>query len=222
MTKRYFEGFETTEQNQYEIHLAKHRLDEERDMLSLKFPLKKFKDYEIEINALYREIPKILFKEKVILIHGVLVSMDEKGYLFTAPSGTGKSTHGELWTKAFPCRARIINGDKPLLKLTDTGVIAFGSPWKGKEKIGTTQSVQLKTICLLHRGVTNSIKKVAFDSNSLLWLLQQSQIVGMEFTTTDRIRWFKSATQFVPLYEMNCNISEDAAKIAYNGFNCSP
>ena len=145
--------------------------------------------------------------------------MEQKGYIFTAPSGTGKSTHASLWVKHFGKKVNIINGDKPLIKLTEDGVYAYGSPWKGKEKIGTNKCVKLFGICYLQRSQSNFIEQVEFDTKSLAWLLEQTQIKGLESSITKRIRWFKNATIYVSLYNLKCNISDEAVEVAYNGMN---
>ena len=218
-TETVFVDFITNEQYDYCIDVTAQRINAERHLLHNAYPQKEFKDYEIEINALYRDIPKILIKENVILLHGVLICIEQRGYIFTAPSGTGKSTHVGLCKKVFGDKVKIINGDKPLLKLSEKGVFAYGSPWKGKEKIGSNESVKLSGICYLQRGNQNSIEQVEFNAKSLTWLLEQSQIKGLEYSITDRLRWFKSAAKYVTLYNLKCNISDESAKVAYYGMN---
>ena len=218
-TEIAFVDFITNEKHDYCIDVTIQRIDVERELLQHTYPNKKFKDNEIEINALYRDIPKILIKENVILFHGVLISMEQKGYIFTAPSGSGKSTHANLWTSVFGKKVNIINGDKPLIKLSENGVYAYGSPWKGKENIGSNDSVKLSAICYLQRGCLNLIERVEFNTKSLTWLLEQSQIRGLESSVVDRVRWFKNATKHISLYELECNMSYEAVKVAYCGMN---
>ncbi len=214
-----FVDFITNENYDYYIDVTTQRVNEERVLLQNAYPKKIFEDSEIENNALYRDIPKILIKENVILLHGVLICMEKKGYIFTAPSGTGKSTHVRLWRNVFGKKVKIINGDKPLLKLSDSGVLAYGSPWKGKEKIGFNESVKLSSICYLQRGKSNFIEQVGFDTKSLSWLLEQSHIKGLESSIVDRVRWFKNAAEYLKLYSLKCNISDESVKVAYCGMN---
>lgn len=218
-TEMAFVDFITNEKPDYRLDVTTQRINEERVLLGSTYPKKMFKDYEIEINVLYREIPKILIKEKVILFHGVLISMDQKGFIFTAPSGTGKSTHARQWTAVFGDKVNIINGDKPLIRLSENGLFAYGSPWKGKENIGCNTSIKLFGICHLQRGCQNFIEQVEFDAKSLTWLLEQTHIKGLESSVADRIRWFKQAVKHVSLYNLKCNISDEAVKVAYNGMN---
>lgn len=213
-TEEYFIDYLTLENPQYSIKINRDRFKAEEEILKNQFPNRSFEDFEIENNALYRDLPQILLKEDIVLIHGVLISYNDRGYIFTAPSGIGKSTHARLWKELYGDRVTIINGDKPLLKLTKDGVKAYGSPWMGKEKIGVNTSVQLCGICNLHRNIINTIEKVEFDWNSINWLLEQTQVTSSENTIIDRVRWFKKAIGLVPLYVLNCDISADAVRVA--------
>lgn len=71
-----------------------------------------FSDEYLETLALYRKIVERLLEWDTLLFHGSCISVDSKAYLFTAKSGTGKSTHTQLWKKRFGERAVFINDDK--------------------------------------------------------------------------------------------------------------
>ena len=58
-------------------------------------------------------------------MYGAVVADDGSGYMFTAPSGTGKSIHVALWKKYFE-NAEIINGDKPFIRVDESGVWVYG------------------------------------------------------------------------------------------------
>ena len=66
-----------------------------------------------------------------MLLHASCVEKDGKAYLFSAKSGTGKSTHTHLWLRAFP-DSRIINDDKPAVRRMDGTFYACGTPFSGK------------------------------------------------------------------------------------------
>ena len=69
------------------------------------------------------------------LMHGAAVAFDGAAYLFTAPSGTGKTTHVRLWRQYLGSRVTVVNGDKPFLSLEPDGTVrVWGSPWAGKER----------------------------------------------------------------------------------------
>lgn len=110
----------------------------------------------IETLVLLRNISEQLPRFDCFLMHGAVVSEDEDGYMFTATSGTGKSTHISLWKKYFD-NVEIVNGDKPFLRVGEEGVTAYGTPWAGKEGWQKNVSVPLSAVCLLKRGLTNKI-----------------------------------------------------------------
>lgn len=214
-TRFFLEEFSTKDFPQYRIAITNERLQNEQAILIHKFPQKKFSVCEIERNVLYRDIPKILFKEKVIVFHGVLICYLNKGYIFTAPSGMGKSTHADLWKKKFGDKVCIINGDKPLLKLTESGVIAYGSPWKGKENIGNNRSVKLNGICFLERSDKNFAQNIEMNAEVLTWLLNQTQIYGLEHFLHERMKWLIDMSKYIYLYKLWCNVSDDAVSVAH-------
>lgn len=87
-------------------------------------------------------------------LHAVLLEMDGEGYMVTAPSGYGKTTQARLWLKAFPDRARIINGDNPIVRKDGDGFVAYGTPFCGKEGYQVNTCVPLKGLCYLKHGET--------------------------------------------------------------------
>ena len=120
-------------------------------------PIRHFSDAYLETLAVYRKIADYLLSCNTLLFHGSVIAVDGEGYLFTAKSGTGKSTHTRLWREYFGERAVMVNDDKPLLHITDSGMTAYGTPWDGKHRLSTNTAVPLKGICILTRDTTNHI-----------------------------------------------------------------
>ncbi|WP_455057428.1 hypothetical protein [Jutongia sp.] len=102
-----------------------------------------YTDAYLETLAVYRKIAEWMPMHDTLLFHGSVIAVDGKAYLFTAKSGTGKSTHTRLWREYFGERAVMINDDKPLLKITQDGVYAYGTPWNGKHRLSTNISAPL-------------------------------------------------------------------------------
>ena len=105
-----------------------------------------YPDSYLETLAVYRKIADKMLSYETMLFHGSAIAVDGQAYLFTAKSGTGKSTHTRLWREVFGDRAVMVNDDKPLLKVTDSGVTVFGTPWNGKHRLGKNNSAPLKAI----------------------------------------------------------------------------
>ena len=149
-------------------------------------------------------------------LHSVLLEMDGEGYAITAPSGYGKSTQGQLWLKAFPDRARIINGDNPIVRKEGEGFVAYGTPFCGKEGYQVNIGVPLKGFCYLKHGETNSIRRM--DSTvAFAQLLREYQC---RFTPQNQEKYMELLQQFaekVPIYVLTCNMDAEAAVVAYEG-----
>lgn len=181
-----------------------------------------FRDEYLETLAVYRKIAEKLIDYDTLLFHGSVVAVDGVGYLFTAKSGTGKSTHTRLWRELFENRAIMVNDDKPLLKITDNGIIAYGTPWDGKHRLSHNISVPLKAICILKRGEKNYIESID-KKDAFSMLVQQS------YRSNDSINMMKimvlidRLSDDVGLYQLYCNMNKEAAKVAYEGMrgdNC--
>lgn len=173
-------------------------------------------DAYLETLALYRKIAEELISRDVLLVHGSAVAVDGTAYLFTARSGTGKSTHTRLWREYFGSRAVMVNDDKPLLKFTPSGVLACGTPWDGKHRLSGNVMVPLRAVCVLTRDKTNHIEPLT-PGEAFPELLRQSyrpeSTEGMErvLELLDRL------TRRAGLYRLGCNMELKAALVAYQG-----
>lgn len=170
----------------------------------------------LEQAAVYRKIADRMIEYDTLLFHGSVVSVDGQGYLFTAPSGTGKSTHVRLWREAFGDRAVTVNDDKPLLKITQTGVYACGTPWNGKHRLGTNTQVPLAGLCVLSRGQENRIRPIP-SREALPILLQQCHRPRDPMAMARVLALLDRLTSLTGLYALACNMEPDAALVAYEG-----
>ena len=119
-----------------------------------------FADDYLEELAVYRKIAVKMLDFNTILFHGSVIAVDGQGFLFTAKSGTGKSTHTKLWRQYFGEKAVMINDDKPLIHITENSAVVYGTPWDGKHRLSTNTSVTLKAVCILERDETNHIERI--------------------------------------------------------------
>ena len=172
----------------------------------------------LETIALQRKIAEQLFDADTLLFHGSVVAVDGQAYLFTAKSGTGKSTHTRLWRQVFGDRAVMVNDDKPFLRITEEGITVCGSPWNGKHRLGTNIQVPLKAICFLERGAENSIRQVTPQS-LLSILLQQSNRPLQSRLMPKYLELVDKLSAGVALYRMKCIMDPMAAQIAYDAMS---
>jgi len=182
-------------------------LDQEADAEGLR--RRKFTDPFLERTVIQEKIAEKLLERNTLLLHGSTVAVDGQAYLFTAPCGTGKSTHTRLWREVFRDRAVMVNDDKVFLQLRQDGVWACGSPWTGKHGIGNNISMPLKGICFLQRGAENRIQKAEPQK----WL---PELIHQCFFPEKRyVSLAQQLAQRIPLWEMSCTKDPQAATIAY-------
>ncbi|MGM9682976.1 MAG: hypothetical protein ACI3XQ_05195 [Eubacteriales bacterium] len=169
--------------------------------------------------CIYRSICKRLPVEfNAFLFHSAVIEYEGKGYAFSAPSGTGKSTHIGLWKERFGDAVHVINGDKPIMRFEGEHLYAYGTPWCGKEGLNTNASVPLCAICFIERAQENSIRRIGPDESVMRvfhQILTPSDIESVDklFPLLDRM------LTTVPCYVLGCNISLQAAEVAYGGMN---
>ena len=153
-----------------------------------------------------------------LYLHASAVEKDGKAYLFSAPSGTGKSTHTRLWRQVFGSRAVMVNDDKPFLKLTEAGIFACGSPWSGKHGLDTNMTVPLQGICILERGKENRIERISV-SEALPMLLHQSYCPLDPKKRVCFENLVKQLAEKTPLWRMYCNMDPAAAEVSHSAMS---
>lgn len=167
----------------------------------------------LEFLEIYRKICNFIIEKDGILMHGAVIEFDGKAYMFTAPSGTGKTTHIRLWKKLYGDRVSIINGDKPLIRYINGEFVAYGTPWCGKEHFNRNTKAPLCGIVLLSRGESNTIEHLPGD-NFNRFLLRQVYMPKKSHLMTQVLEFADKMFSSVPLYHMHCNLSQEAAKVA--------
>ena len=172
----------------------------------------------LETIALQRKASEKLLDFDVLLFHGSAVAVDGACYLFTAKSGTGKSTHTRLWREMLGERAVMVNDDKPFLGIGQDGVTVYGSPWNGKHHLGTNIAVPLKAICLLEQGAENRIRPMT-AREMLPILLQQSHRPADRRKLVKYLELLDRLAGNTAFYRMECNMDPEAAKVSYEAMS---
>ncbi|MBQ7596387.1 MAG: hypothetical protein IJU45_06960 [Clostridia bacterium] len=158
---------------------------------------------------------KALLAKEGMMLHASAVAVDGFAYLFSAPCGTGKSTHTLQWQKLFgEEKAIIINDDKPAMRKVDGVYKAYGTPFSGKHDLSVNTGYPIKGICFISRGETNSIERLPVQ-RALAPLFDQTirpaEIDKMDLLC-DRV---DDILKHVSMYHLRCDISTEAALLAY-------
>ena len=198
--------------------LAAEQLILEQEAVEQGIKPRKFKEPFLERASIQRRVADFQVSCGALMLHGSTIAVDGKAYLFTAPCGTGKSTHTRLWRELFGDRAVMVNDDKPFLKVTSSGVLAYGSPWCGKHGLATNICVPLQGICCLHRGKVNSI--TAADGKDVLHILRDQAHSPADCVLLERsYELLDHIVQTVPLWQMWCNMDLNAARVSYDSMS---
>ena len=160
--------------------------------------------------AILRVICDYIIRRGGFFLHCSCLRFDGGAIVFTAPSGTGKSTHAALWRRVFGDRVEMINDDKPLVREQDGSFIIYGTPWNGKHRIGSNISAPIRAIFFLEQAPVNSAEPLdAFTALSRL--LQQTVLPTDRSDLSVLLDMLGRLIERTPMFLLRCNISDDAA-----------
>lgn len=174
-----------------------------------------YPDCVYESTALYRKLLFVLLeKYDAFFFHCSAIAIDGKAVIFTAKSGTGKSTHRRLWQENFGEKVTVINDDKPIVRRINGTYYVCGTPWCGKENVGCNVKVPAKALCFLSRSQENSISAVGSQS-VLAQLLNQTIRPKDNKLMLKLIDLLDGFSKQMNVYNLKVNMDNEAAIIAY-------
>lgn len=147
------------------------------------------------------------------MLHSSAVCYNGKAYLFTADSGTGKSTHTSLWLELFP-NAYIINDDKPAIRMVGDEFYVYGTPFSGKHDLSRNTKAKLGGICFIERAEENSVHKM--DMNDVIFNMLTQTLRRFPKERMDKmLTLLDKLLSNVGVYKLCCNMDISAAKLSY-------
>lgn len=222
-TKEYFKKYLSCEPGDSCVTVTRENLAYEQRMLDLEaeqegLRFRKFTDPFLERASIQRRFADALIRRNVLLMHASAIAVDGRAYLFTAPTGTGKSTHTRLWRRLFGDGAVMVNDDKPFLEITGGGVLVYGSPWSGKHGLDSNICVPLEGICILRRGAENRICR-AEPTAAFALLKNNAYAPDSPEGPALRDSLVDLLAGSVRVWEMECNMDVDAARTSYEAMS---
>lgn len=153
-----------------------------------------------------------------MMLHSSCVVVDGRAYLFTADSGTGKSTHTNKYLDLFKNRAFILNDDKPALRFEDGIWYAYGTPWSGKHDISVNTKAPVAGIAVLERSPVNTVERIS-GIDAISPILKQ---VNRPRSADYRIKLMNLLDLLitnVPIWRLRCNMDPEAAIVSYEAMS---
>lgn len=167
-------------------------------------------EYMATCSAFYSE----LLRFGGMMLHSSCVEKDGFAYLFSARSGTGKSTHTHLWLENLE-NTRIINDDKPALLRENGTWYACGTPFSGKTDENLDVKIPVRAIVFLFRGKDNKVKRLDKSMAAPLVIEQTINPVDKSLAV-NMLDSLDLLLREVPVFTLHCNMEKDAATTAYN------
>lgn len=185
---------------------------EQADRMSIHL-LKSDLPWGSELEQLYTLIamPHTLLRHKKLVLHASYIVTEQGAIIFTAPSGTGKSTQAELW-KAHR-NATIVNGDRAVIGLDNGIPKAYGYPLSGSSQYCLNHTANLRAIVSLKQSPENTIKRLTGFEQILILIngsfLPQEYAADLPLVidTADEI------STHVPVLQLSCRPDEDAVRL---------
>ena len=208
-TKKYCGDFLSDKESDFVIDMTKDDLENEKHISE---------DGKVyaneEISALYRKIANIFIEKNIIVAHGSSFKVNNCGFMVTARSGTGKSTHVGLLKKLLGDKLTYINDDKPLLEVNDN-ITIYSSPWNGKERRGNNTCAPLKAIIFLNRGTSNTFRKIENNNEIYIRLLTQLYLPLEKSKREKALTLIDILLKRISFYEINVNTDISSAVMTY-------
>ena len=171
--------------------------------------------YICEAVAILRVICDYIIDKGGFFLHCSCLKFKNEAVIFTAPSGTGKSTHASLWRRHFGDEVVMINDDKPLVREKDGRFIIYGTPWNGKHGIGCNTSAPVRAVVFLSQATENQAEPVE-PIEAMTLLLQQTVLPSDKAQLSKLLDMLGRMVETVPMYRLGCTISDEAVTTIYN------
>lgn len=161
---------------------------------------------------LFLDLSQTLIEFKTMILHSSIIKYKDTGIIFTAPSGTGKSTQADLWVQYK--NAEIINGDRTFIRNCES-YTAYGSPYAGSSQIYKNIKADIKAIVVLRQAAYNRIRKLSKKEAYLCLISEMSISSWDKETVKQQSIWLSDLTDRVPIYMLECTISQEAVDILH-------
>lgn len=147
----------------------------------------------------------------LFFLHSASLLYRGRAWLFSGRSGTGKSTHTNLWREAYG--VELLNGDLNMLGIQEGMVVAYGQPWCGTSGISTEKAYPLGGIVFLKKAPEN-VCEVPDTSEKILAMVQRMISPAWEEDLLRRnIAFAEWVVKHYPVWRLSCRPDREAAEV---------
>lgn len=167
-------------------------------------------------NAMMMAFAFCFAEQGLLLVHASVIRKDGYGYLMTAPSGTGKSTHTHLWYKNIP-GCDLMNDDNPIVRVLENGeAIIYGSPWSGKTPCYRNIQAPIGAFVRIQQRPKNEIRQMSAIEAFTTLLPAVSSMKWDKRVYKGVCQTISSLVGKVKVFELGCLPDAEAAHVCYN------
>lgn len=154
-----------------------------------------------------------------IEMHASVVTNGGRGYLFLGKSGTGKSTHSQLWINNI-AGTELLNDDNPVLRLMGDGTVrVYGTPWSGKTPCYKQQNAPVGAIVHLSQAPHNKMFRQSTIQAYVSLIESSSAFRPFKELADGWHATMEGIISAIPFYRLECLPDRDAALLCYNTVN---
>lgn len=154
------------------------------------------------------DFQELLLERKACILHSSYIIHEGTGIVFTAPSGTGKSTQAELWRKHRD--AEVINGDRSVLRMKGDCPYVYGIPFSGSSDICKNKEAPLRAIVVLGQSEYNRIRRMSL-AEAVKYLYSQTAV---NRGNPKEVDWVLGLLEIfvsqIPVLKLDCRPDESA------------
>ena len=157
------------------------------------------------------DLEATLLHFNALILHASLIRWNGMGVVFSAPSGTGKSTQAELWAQH--AGAEILNGDRAALRQRDGVWHAYGLPYSGTSGIYRNERVPLGAVVALRQSSENSIRRI-HGAEAFRYLYPETMIHRWDPEyEAQATKLLLDVIQEIPVYLLSCRPDREAVEL---------
>lgn len=149
-----------------------------------------------------------------LVIHASTLKWRDKGIMFSAPSGTGKSTQVKLWQE-YKENVTVLNDDNPAVNFVDEIPYVHGTPWSGTSNINSNESAPLSAIILLEQSPINTIRKLTTQEAIIQFMPRVFLPYFNQELMQNAVDIFEKVVSSVPVYLLKCRPDKEAVELVY-------
>lgn len=157
----------------------------------------------------YIHLEELLLENQALILHSASIIYKDHAVLFTAPSGTGKTTQTDLWHRYLE-DVEDLNGDRTLLQCTPNGWYACGFPICGSSGRCEQKAAPIRAVVILRQGAEDKIYELSPAQKTAL-LYSEVTVPHFQRTYIEKaMGLLEDFIREIPVFLYSCTMQESA------------